>query len=145
MKRKHFVAAALVSLALSAGIVADAQKSSDKYDTLTFVGTSSNGDFDEALNNALLQADQHFSTVGADIRYDWQMREVDGERGGFFFLNDLHVTITAKGSSEHRRDRRAASSDVSACSEPHSERVSGTGGWPDTTSRNRHRRLRRRR
>jgi len=96
MKRKHYLTAALVSLALSAGFVADAQMSQDRFDLLAFTGTSASGNFDEALNNALVAADIYFSTTGADIRYDWDLQEVDGQRGGFFFLNDLNVTITAK-------------------------------------------------
>jgi hypothetical protein len=61
-----------------------------------FTGESQNGDFQEALEDALAQADIHFAGQGADIRYSYVVRGTSGQRGGFLPINLLEVTIVAQ-------------------------------------------------
>lgn len=64
-----------------------AKKSSGK-----FRGTSTNGDFHEALNNAIAAA-----KVGLPSELViWQLQDVSGQNGGFLPVTDLTVTIRAQ-------------------------------------------------
>ncbi|MEP0847019.1 MAG: hypothetical protein HRF50_09385 [Phycisphaerae bacterium] len=69
----------------------------DPADVERFVGHSASGDFQEALNDALMQADQYFANIGADILYNYRVLSTTGRRGGFAGFNDLYVTIAASG------------------------------------------------
>lgn len=69
----------------------------DPADVVRFVGHSANGDFQDALNDALMQADQYFANIGADILYNYRVLSTTGRRGGFAGFNDLYVTIAASG------------------------------------------------
>lgn len=60
-----------------------------------FEGTSFQGDFQEALDQALQEADTHFGQQGADILYTWRLLRTSGLRGGIVFTNDLTVRISA--------------------------------------------------
>ena len=60
-----------------------------------FTGTDDNANLQAALEDALLQADAHFDSLGADIRYDYWIVRTSGQRGGFAWMNEISVTITA--------------------------------------------------
>lgn len=60
-----------------------------------FTGTDDDGDFQAALEDALLQADAYFESQGADIRYDYWIVRTAGQRGGFAWVNEISVTIGA--------------------------------------------------
>lgn len=59
-----------------------------------FKGTSSKGDFQEALNKAVDKALS--STPGADILIKWTLVYVNGEKGGLKPKNSITVTIDAE-------------------------------------------------
>lgn len=58
-----------------------------------FKGESSNGDFQEALQDALKNAQGN----GADKLVVWELEKVSGENGGFVGKNLLTVVINVTG------------------------------------------------
>jgi hypothetical protein len=58
-----------------------------------FTGTSDDGDFQEALRNAIKAAQD--ASGGADIIIKWRLNNVTGESGGITGENILNVTIQA--------------------------------------------------
>ncbi len=71
--------------------------SSASSQVITVIGTDDHGNFQAALDDALGQADAFFGHVGADIRYAYDVKQTTGLRGGFAFLNEVNVTIVARG------------------------------------------------
>lgn len=63
----------------------------------TFDGTSTKGDFQEALTLAI-KAAQSSTTVPDDL-VSWKLRKTTGEAGGIAGLNTVTVTIKASFSS----------------------------------------------
>ena len=57
-----------------------------------FIGKSNNGNFDEALEDAIKKALAGLQTEAID----WKLLETYGNRGGFLQLNDLYVKIEAE-------------------------------------------------
>lgn len=62
-------------------------------DLKTFEGSSNNGNLQEALEDAIGQAQQ--STTIADWLTEWTLKSVAGRRGGIAGLNQVAVTIEA--------------------------------------------------
>ena len=60
-----------------------------------FTGTDDDGNLQAALEDALLQADTYYESQGSDIRYDYWIVRTAGQRGGFAWVNEISVTITA--------------------------------------------------
>ena len=58
-----------------------------------FSGTSQNGNFNEALTEAIGLAKQSLTTDFVT----WRLLETTGENGGFRHKNELTVTIRARG------------------------------------------------
>jgi hypothetical protein len=67
---------------------------SERTDSTTtqFEGTSSRGDFQEALQNAINAAQAGVPST----LINWTLDEVSGQKGGFVNANELKVTIRAK-------------------------------------------------
>ena len=62
-----------------------------------FEGKSTKGDFQEALTNAINNAQR--SSTAADDLIGWALRKTKGEKGGIAGLNTAVVTIEATFSS----------------------------------------------
>lgn len=60
----------------------------------TFVGESQNGNFQEALDNAISMAQEQ--EQGVDMITKWKFEEVYGERGGFAPMNKIVVKINVE-------------------------------------------------
>jgi hypothetical protein len=60
-----------------------------------FTGTDDDGNWQAALEDALLQADAYFEAQGSDIRYEYWIVRTAGQRGGFAWVNEISVTIGA--------------------------------------------------
>jgi hypothetical protein len=58
-----------------------------------YTGSSRNGDFQEALADAIKKA--HAAAPGADRQIKWTLKEVSGVNGGISPLNTLTVEIEA--------------------------------------------------
>jgi|SoiMetStandDraft_5_1073268.scaffolds.fasta_scaffold19814_3 hypothetical protein len=65
-----------------------------------FTGTSEDGDFQEALKNAIAAA--HAASGGADKIIKWKLDDVTGENGGLITIDKLYVTIQALGPETSR-------------------------------------------
>lgn len=63
--------------------------------TVSFIGTSTNGNFQEALNNAIIIAKE---TLKTDF-IKWKIEELTGEDGGFVTVNILSVKINVQNPS----------------------------------------------
>jgi hypothetical protein len=57
-----------------------------------FEGTSNQGDFNEALQNAIAAAKDGLTTSFVT----WKLLDVSGQNGGFVGVNDLTVSIEAQ-------------------------------------------------
>lgn len=57
----------------------------------TFEGTSTNGNIQEALDNAIFNAKE---TLHTDYVV-WEMQKISGEDGGFVLVRNLTLTISA--------------------------------------------------
>ena len=66
----------------------------------TFDGKSTKGDFQEALSDAINNAEQ--STGVADEHVTWKLEEVKGEKGTIAGLNNITVTIQASFGSNKK-------------------------------------------
>lgn len=66
----------------------------EKYEG-KFTGTSDSGDFQEALRNAINEAQEN--SGGADIIIDWRLDNVTGKSGGIAGVDELNVTIQQLG------------------------------------------------
>ena len=60
---------------------------------MVFEGTSQNGDLHEALAGAIRKAKNDLTTD----HITWTLEKVSGENGGFVQVNNVTVTISAKG------------------------------------------------
>lgn len=60
-----------------------------------FIGSDAGGVYQNALDNALTQADAYFGTFGADLLYTYRVLGTSGRRGGFAGFNDICVEIEA--------------------------------------------------
>ena len=62
--------------------------------TKSFTGTSTSGDFADALRDAIQQALKSPNIV--DNLVTWKIEKISGENGGIAGLNEISVTIAAK-------------------------------------------------
>ncbi|MBW4627226.1 MAG: hypothetical protein KME49_17400 [Brasilonema octagenarum HA4186-MV1] len=62
-----------------------------------FQGTSEEGNFQSALNEAIRKALNALSSPGtSDLRIQWKIIETSGSEGGFAGENTINVTIEAQ-------------------------------------------------
>jgi hypothetical protein len=62
---------------------------------MRFSGTSKKGNFQEALDHAIKEAEDKLSAGGADIQINWHLLIVSGVKGGITGLHSLTVEIYA--------------------------------------------------
>jgi len=75
------------------GVIARAQDDAPERITQRFVGEDDRGNFQAALEDALIQADAYYAQQGADVLYNYRVRSTSGERGGFAFMNIVRVEL----------------------------------------------------
>jgi hypothetical protein len=89
------VAAVILGLILFTGLAVSVADARDGKSTAPqkFVGESPAGDFQAALDDALVQADRFYSRFGADIQYSYIVLRVRGVQGGIAGERLIRVEI----------------------------------------------------